>query len=275
LLAEFLNFAGRPVEALEQVERAMRLNPLYPEWYLVQLGWAYRMTGRFQEALAAQKQVLVRNPNFLDAYTELVLNSVLEWTWQLSPDPRTLDQAFEAAQRAVHLNESWATAHAALSLVYVWQKQYERALAAGERALALGFSEGEGYAIVAEVLNFAGQPHRTIELMEKAPYRDYPYAYSWSVSQLGLAYYLTGRTEEAIAALKEASSRSFTHLGAHMVLAAAYGELGRQEEALAEVAAVRKLSPNFSLEVWRQRLPFEDEAVSERFLTVLRNAGVK
>jgi len=275
LLAEFLNFAGRAVEALERVEQAMRLNPLYPEWYLFQLGWAYRITGRFQEAIAAQKQVLVRNPNFQDAYTELVLNSVLEWTWQLSPDLQTLDQAFEAAQRAVHLNESWTTAHAALSLVSVWQKQHERALAEGERALALGINEGEGYAIVAEVLNFAGRPHKTIELMEKAPCRDYPYAYSSCVSQLGFAYYLVGRTEEAIAPLKEASTRSSTHLGAHVVLAAAYGELGRQGEALAEVAAVRKLSPHFSLEVWGQRLPFADQRIAERFLTALRNAGMK
>jgi tetratricopeptide (TPR) repeat protein len=128
---------------------------------------------------------------------------------------------------------------------------------------------------VAEVLNFAGQPHRTIELMEKAPYHDYPYAYSSCVSQLGFAYYLTGRTEEAITALKEAITRSSTHLGAHVVLAAAYGELGRQEEALAEVAAVRKLSPKFSLEVWGQRLPFADQRVAERFLTALQNAGVK
>ncbi len=45
-LAEVLNFAGRPEEALRSVEQAMRLNPRYPAWYLVDLGWAYRLTGR-------------------------------------------------------------------------------------------------------------------------------------------------------------------------------------------------------------------------------------
>ena len=32
--AEVLNFAGRPEEALQAVEQAMRLNPRYPPWYL-------------------------------------------------------------------------------------------------------------------------------------------------------------------------------------------------------------------------------------------------
>ncbi len=32
--AEVLNFAGRPEEALQSVEQAMRLNPRCPPWYL-------------------------------------------------------------------------------------------------------------------------------------------------------------------------------------------------------------------------------------------------
>jgi len=50
--AEALNVAGRPEEALRAVEQAMRLNPRYPFWYLFELGWAYRLTGRYTEAIA-------------------------------------------------------------------------------------------------------------------------------------------------------------------------------------------------------------------------------
>ena len=63
--AEVLNFAGRPEEALRMVEQAMRLNPRYPPVYLFELGWAYRLTGRYAEAVATLKEALSRNPNFL------------------------------------------------------------------------------------------------------------------------------------------------------------------------------------------------------------------
>jgi tetratricopeptide (TPR) repeat protein len=46
MLANLLNSAGRPEEALRAVAQAMRLNPRYPSWYLVESGMAYRMTGR-------------------------------------------------------------------------------------------------------------------------------------------------------------------------------------------------------------------------------------
>jgi hypothetical protein len=40
----------------------MQLNPRYPPWYLFWLGLAYRMTGRYAEAIATQKEVIRRQP---------------------------------------------------------------------------------------------------------------------------------------------------------------------------------------------------------------------
>ena len=65
LQAGVLLFASRSEDALRMIEQGMRLNPHYPAWYLQQLGNAYQQTGRYEEALAAHKQLLVRNPNFL------------------------------------------------------------------------------------------------------------------------------------------------------------------------------------------------------------------
>jgi adenylate cyclase len=52
-------------------------------------------------------------------------------------------------------------------------------------------------------------------------------------------------------------------------------ELGRLEEARAEAAEVLKISPNFSLEKWRQITPYKDQAEIERMLAALRRAGLK
>jgi adenylate cyclase len=86
---------------------------------------------------------------------------------------------------------------------------------------------------------------------------------------------LLGRYEEALTALKGALAVNRNHLGAHLELAATYSELGREEDARAEVAEVLRLSPNFSLEVHRQRLPYTELAVIERLLAALRQAGLK
>jgi len=45
-------YSGRPEEAIELVKNAMRLSPYYPAWYLPVLGFAYRFTGQYEEAIA-------------------------------------------------------------------------------------------------------------------------------------------------------------------------------------------------------------------------------
>ena len=57
--------------ALEAVEQAMRLNPHYPLYYLLELGKAYRFLGQSEEAIAAQQGALARNPSFLPARLQL------------------------------------------------------------------------------------------------------------------------------------------------------------------------------------------------------------
>jgi TolB-like protein/class 3 adenylate cyclase len=45
-------YSGRAEEAIELVRNAMRLSPYYPAWYLAVVGFAYRFTGQYEEAIA-------------------------------------------------------------------------------------------------------------------------------------------------------------------------------------------------------------------------------
>ena len=75
-----LTYSGKPEEAIRLVERAMRLNPRYPVTYLACLGYAYRLTRRYEEAIAVQKRVLTRNPDFVGAHFNLATTySELGW----------------------------------------------------------------------------------------------------------------------------------------------------------------------------------------------------
>jgi tetratricopeptide (TPR) repeat protein len=71
VLAEVLAFTGRPAEAIGAIEKAIRLNPHSPAIYLYILGRDYRLTGRYEEALATLKKAFTRDPDFLFTHVDL------------------------------------------------------------------------------------------------------------------------------------------------------------------------------------------------------------
>jgi len=231
-----------------------------------------------QEANAQARQMFEQalglDPQYAEAYAFLSRTYDREWGLQWSQDPQTLERALVLAQQAVALDDSLPLAHQALSQVFLWKKQHDQAIAEAERAIALDPNDADSYWWLGAILGFAGRPEEAIGLIEKAMRLNphYPPIYLFS---LGHSYYLMGRYEEAIATLKRVLNRNPDFLPAHLDLAIIYSELGREEEARAEVAEILRISPNFSLEVLRQRLPYKDPAVLERILGGLRKAGLK
>jgi len=73
LFALTLIYAGRPGESVGYMERAMRLNPRYPAYYLLWLGRAYRMAGRNEEAVTTLERTKQRMPGNWLASVELVV----------------------------------------------------------------------------------------------------------------------------------------------------------------------------------------------------------
>jgi adenylate cyclase len=214
------------------------------------------------------------DPEFALAYALLGLTHFHEWSLGWSQDPQSLEQAFELAQRAIALDDSLPEAHAILGEVYLWKKRHGQAIAELEKTIALNPNDADGIARLGNILNWTGRPEEAIRLVKKAMRLNpvYPVWYLWN---LGHAYFLTNRYEEAIETLNRVLDPNPDHLPAHVYLAASYGELGRQAEARAEAAECERLSPQTSTEAWRQRLPYKDQAVLERLFDSLRKAGLK
>jgi TolB-like protein/class 3 adenylate cyclase/predicted Zn-dependent protease len=276
--SDILNRVGRPEEALKSVEKAMRLNPRYPAWYLNNLSLAYLMTGRYAEAIPVLNTRLLRDPQALNAYRNLANAYRQQWAAQLSQDPQTLAQALAAVQRALVLQDNSSDSHRTLGYIYLWQQQYEQALAEMERAIALDPDEARGraayeYAGLAEVLSRMGRSEEALGAAEKA-LRLKPSLVDLHLANVGMAYALAGRPEQALAPLQRYLSRYPKILYAHLTLAAVYSELGREAEARAEATEVLRLNLKFSLEVHRQREPLKDPARLERHLAALRRAGL-
>ncbi len=63
LLGHASHYAGRSDESLEHYEAAMRLDPCYPDLYLHFLAQSYYSLSRFQDAVEALEERIIRNPD--------------------------------------------------------------------------------------------------------------------------------------------------------------------------------------------------------------------
>ena len=77
MLAMALRTVGRVEEALAMLEKAIRLNPMPPDWLLHEFGSCYRLMGRYDEAIAALRSVLDRNPDYLNSRLNLIATYVM------------------------------------------------------------------------------------------------------------------------------------------------------------------------------------------------------
>jgi TolB-like protein/DNA-binding winged helix-turn-helix (wHTH) protein/predicted Zn-dependent protease len=272
--AEVLNVTGKPEEALRAAEHAIRLNPRGSGGQLITLASAYHLLGRCTEAISTLKSLLVRYPDWPSAYPMLSFSYVFQWAFQQNEDSHTLTQALEAAQRAVALNGSYGFAHAALGLSYLFQRQHEQAIAEMEQVVGLAPSDASSYAALALALSYAGKSGEALGMVEEALLRK-PSVVDQHLSPIGAAYYFAGKPAEAIAPLQQYLSRYPYMLLTHLTLTAAYSELGQIAEARAAVTEVLRLNPNFSLKVYKQRMPLKDPATLERHIAALRKAGLK
>jgi len=225
---------------------------------------------RTREANAQARRMFERaielDPDFAAAHAWLGRAYMIEWAFQWSDDPQIPERAAALAQRAVALDDSLPVAHQTLAYVFLLQKQFAQAIAEAERAMVLEPNDADACVTLGEILSCAGRPQEAVGLVEKALRLDphYPASYLFA---LGQAYYLTGRHEEAIATLKRLLTRNPNHPRAHFFLAMVYSEVGRKEEARTEIAAC---GPAYSLERVRDKIPYRDQALIERWMATLR-----
>jgi adenylate cyclase len=76
-LAMVFRTVGRVDEALALLNKAVRLNPMPPDWYLHEFGSCYRLMGRYDEAIVMLKRVLDRNPDYLNSRLNLIVTYVM------------------------------------------------------------------------------------------------------------------------------------------------------------------------------------------------------
>lgn len=72
-LGNILNWSGKPEEGKNHIERAMRLNPNYPYYYLFYLGQSHYLLHENDRAIELMKRVETRAPHFLPVRRHLAV----------------------------------------------------------------------------------------------------------------------------------------------------------------------------------------------------------
>jgi adenylate cyclase len=153
------------------------------------------------------------------------------------------------------------------------KREYDKAIAEAERALALGPSSASAYYYHGLALNFAGRSEEALPSIQKAIRLD-PFGSRFYFHQLGHACQYTGRFEEAVSAYKKALQRAPDDYTGHLMLAATYSKMGREKEARAEAAEVLRINPKFTLDFYEKMSPLK-ESEKEKVIIALRKAGLK
>ncbi len=228
-----------------------------------------------REALTFVDQALAIDARYSMAFAARAIIYVAQFSNQWCEDPEaTLATADAAATEAVAMDAEEPFAHLAVGVVRMWQRRLDETVAAAEKMLALDPNNSQGYQLLANALNYSGQPQRAVEAAEQAMLVD-PYYPDLLLQFLGQACFMAGDLDRAADVFRRRITRNPNTDTAHLYLAAIYGHQGRPEEAQAEWAELLKFNPDYSLAERMKVWPYADPAMPARIVDGLTKGGIE
>ena len=224
------------------------------------------------EARALLKRAIELDPNYAAAYAALgdTYHIAASMGWAELPSD-FLDRAEELANKALSLDDSEVRARIILAHVHLFHQRYKEAAAQIEYAVAINPNDARGLAGHGTVLVWSGQVDAAIRALEHAQRID-PALSVVDRFALSLAYYLKGRYDAAIEQaelnLRTTGSANFTRI----VLAAAYAQRNRGQDAARVAATIHRVDPTFDPQTFGNK--FLNPADLEHLREGLRKAGL-
>ena len=232
VLGRALERSGNPEQALECVQRAVRLRPRDPE-LLVLLGNVLVKLGRKDEASASYEAALKLRPRFPKALNNLA-NLLLE--------RGEVDAALANYREAVRLDPDYRDGWSNIALVLVAKGVDDEAERALRRALEL---DPNYFAALASLAELTRKQDRLVEaeaicrrLVELHP--DDPRAHH----MLGLVLIDEVHPEAAMICFREAIRLDPEYWRSHNNLGMILADLGRRDEAIVHLHRVLELNPD-------------------------------
>jgi len=234
------------------------------------------------QAVPYLEKAVELDPNYSRAYAALAAvywRAVSRQGWPSSLG-LSYYEAWEKAKQYLQeaMRDPTPLAHLVASDMHRVEGQYQEAITEATRAIALDANDSVGYRAMARVLIYAGSPAEAADFIKKAMRLDPRYPPSYLL-YLGFAQFGMERFEEAAASLKQATMRNPDDEWGFLLLAAAYGQLGREQEAKSAMETFNGLrakagwSHPYTLQ-YLDSWEFKEQTDRERLREGLRKAGV-
>jgi adenylate cyclase len=211
------------------------------------------------------------DPKYAAAYVGLGTVDLRAIHHGWTPDPAAvLERAKNHAHKAIALDEFNPQAHALLGRIYARLGQYERAIDALKRAMALNPSDPDNNAGLGDALLWSGDIDGAKAALELADQLDSKLS-TQDLFNLGAAFFLTGSHAKAAHVFERAAARNENNAFIHAMLAAIYQDAGRPRDAQRAMAEMRRINPLFDVDAFGSL--FRRPEHRERIIAALRRAA--
>ena len=246
--------------------------------------WDYYLRGRSyldeitKDGTAKAREMFERaielDPGYADAFADLAWTHSRDLLLECTDDwEGSIAQVYEAARRAVALDNASSRAHHLLSTAYIWRNEHDLATAEGRRAVELNPNSADARHALGNKLDLAGDPEG-IAMMEQAQ-RLNPQdpQMHMHLTFLARAHLNAHHYERSVECARNAIRRRPDYPHAYYILAIGLGHLGHEADAHAAFDECERLNPGLA----RRRAgwqPYSNKGSNEHLHQGLRKAGL-
>jgi TolB-like protein len=220
------------------------------------------------------ERALAINPAYTPAHylLGLTLTDQVRFGWE-GGAATTYETAVECAARILAVDPDSFMAYVVIGYARLFQRRHDEALAAGDRAIALGPNCADAYHMAGMFHGYAGDFRKAAQYEEQAQ-RLSPLSISQSMVDEARAKFHLGD----LVAARDIASRVLIEkprwLTAQTVLVAALWSLGSEDEARITVRTILANHPNLTASRWAKGLPYRHQKDLDALITPLRLAGL-
>ncbi|HEU4940372.1 MAG TPA: protein kinase [Candidatus Eisenbacteria bacterium] len=237
-----------------EVKRLARRQAFKPEAHLEYLKGLHTMAGSSPQAVELSlrhfRRALEIDPSYAPAWAGIAECHSIRAQRGMAPPAKAVEEAEEAALKALSLDDSVANAHSVLGGIRLQQLDFAGAIRELKRAVELNPGQADAYQTLGRVL-YSSEQHTDAQAAMLEALRLDPMSMIIHTS-VGDAYYYAREFERSIVYYRKATELDPRFDGAHTDLARSLEALGRFDESLREYEEGRLLSggvagPSFGL----------------------------
>jgi adenylate cyclase len=236
---------------------------------------SHRTRDQNDEAQKMFQRAIDLDPNYAAAYAALggaYYETVVSGWTEFREDE--IERAESLAQKGLALDPVTTSAYRLLSNIDMYRRRYDLALGQIDRALEINPSDAENYWQRGNILVWAGRAEEAVPWLEGVLRFDR--CHTLTSQDLCIAYYFLHRYGEAVEAGDRALARGpgrSVQTETHPFLAAAYAQMGREQDAEGERVIVMRLAPFFDPR--RFAAQFGTQEARDHILEGLKKAGFR